>query len=82
MKRRSEENVVCQRQLAVFALFSKGHPFLKQPGRFRKRHALDCGKVHCNICHHNKYPKRELLRCEMQSNRDYREQLREMKLAS
>jgi hypothetical protein len=28
--------------------------FKKPLGRFRKRHALDCGKSHCQVCHYEK----------------------------
>lgn len=49
-----------------------------QIGRFRKTDAFDCGIPHCKICHYNKYPKRELSRQEEESNRRFKEQLKEL----
>jgi hypothetical protein len=49
-----------------------------QPGRFRKRHAFDCGKPRCRVCHFNKYPKREKHEHEVRSDLAFQEQLREL----
>lgn len=49
-----------------------------QKGRFRKKHAFDCGKVRCHICHGNKYPKREKHEHELRSDEDFKEQLKEL----
>ncbi len=46
-------------------------------GRYRKRHALDCGTPHCHVCHANKYPKREKHEQEILADLSFREQLLE-----
>lgn len=48
-----------------------------EPGRFRKRHPLDCGRTQCGLCHSEK-------RFNRPSHSDRREALRaceELKLA-
>lgn len=49
----------------------------EQVGRFRKMDAWDCGNPHCQVCHYNKYPKRELTNGEVKSNISFKEQLKE-----
>lgn len=35
-----------------------------QKGRFRKKHAFDCGRTQCHVCHGDKYPRRSMTRHE------------------
>lgn len=49
-------------------------------GRFRKQDAWDCGKVHCFICHSDKYPKREHTRKEILANLKLKESLKDLDL--
>lgn len=44
-------------------------------GRFRKRHALDCGHARCGVCHSDKYPNRQKHEHEILSDISFREQL-------
>lgn len=46
-----------------------------QKGRFRKRHAFDCGNTRCRICHSDKCPKREKTRQELFVDLRFREEL-------
>jgi hypothetical protein len=48
-----------------------------QKGRFRKKHAFDCGKTRCLLCHGDKYPKREKKRQELVAELKFREWLEE-----
>lgn len=41
----------------------------KQPGRFRKRKAHDCGRPQCQVCHPHKYPKRQPTMGELRAPR-------------
>jgi hypothetical protein len=49
----------------------------EQVGRFRKKDAWDCGKPHCMICHSDKFPKRDKTHQEVNSERDFKEALKE-----
>jgi hypothetical protein len=46
-----------------------------QKGRFRKKHAFDCGNARCHICHSDKYPKREQTKQELLVEIKLREEL-------
>lgn len=46
-------------------------------GRFRKQHALDCGKSKCQICHSDKFPKREKTRKEELFKKSFDEQIKD-----
>jgi hypothetical protein len=48
-----------------------------QVGRFRKRHAHECGIPRCLVCHGHKYPRREPTRQEVRADVTFREQLAE-----
>ncbi|MSR55916.1 MAG: hypothetical protein EXS09_21985 [Gemmataceae bacterium] len=48
-----------------------------QPGRFRKRHAHDCGKARCQICHGYKFPCRRKSAKERLADMALKEQIRE-----
>ncbi len=48
-----------------------------QKGRFRKRRAFDCGKTRCQLCHGEKYPRRERTRRELLAELKFREALGE-----
>ncbi len=50
----------------------------EQVGRFRKKHAFDCGNVRCYTCHGDKYPVRSKHEHELRSEVSFREQLKEM----
>jgi hypothetical protein len=79
MKRWHEEYVIAKRQQHRFNNW-RGRLSLwrfVEAGRFRKRHAFDCGIVQCKICHWHKYPKREPSRAERQNRLSFVEQLRE-----
>lgn len=58
MKRWHQEVSHYKRQKAKDSLFASGKT-KTQLGRYRKRHALDCGKTRCRTCHNDKFPKRE-----------------------
>jgi hypothetical protein len=47
-------------------------------GRFRKRKPLACGKVHCSLCHCDKYPVRTKTVQELRKNDSFRDQLKEL----
>jgi hypothetical protein len=48
-------------------------------GRYRKKHALDCGKARCGVCHYHKfYEKSDRHEFEVRSDDSFREQLREL----
>ena len=53
-------------------------PCDEQMGRFRKKHAYDCGKTQCRICHGEKFPKRQLSRQEIMAELRFKEQSREL----
>jgi hypothetical protein len=53
-------------------------PCDEQIGRFRKRDAFDCGNARCQICHGDKYPKREPSGQELRSEVSFREQKKEL----
>ena len=44
-----------------------------QKGRFRKKHAFDCGNTRCRLCHGDKYPRREQNRQELLAELKFRE---------
>jgi hypothetical protein len=46
-----------------------------QRGRFRKRRAFGCGNTRCQICHGDKYPRREKTRQELLADLKFREGL-------
>jgi hypothetical protein len=48
-----------------------------QKGRFRKRHAFDCGHTRCQLCHGIKYPRPEKTRRELLVERKLHEWLEE-----
>lgn len=48
-----------------------------QIGRFRKRHAGDCGITRCYLCHYDKYPKRDLTYQELCANLKLKEGIEE-----
>jgi hypothetical protein len=48
-----------------------------QKGRFRKRHAFDCGVTRCWTCHGDKYPRREKTSQELLAELKLREWLEE-----
>ena len=76
MRRWHQEVFVCLREQRVHdQCASSFRPH--ELGRFRKRHALDCGIPHCGVCHWDKIPKRELSEQEILSNLSFREQMRE-----
>ena len=43
-------------------------------GRYRKRHAMDCGNPQCHLCHSDKFPKRQRTRAELRAAMAEREQ--------
>lgn len=47
-----------------------------QKGRFRKRHAFDCGHTRCWLCHGSKFPRREKTRQELLADLKFREGLK------
>ncbi len=49
-----------------------------QIGRFRKKDAYDCGNSGCQVCHGDKFPKRDLTEQEKNSEISFREQLKEL----
>ncbi len=49
----------------------------EQLGRFRKKDAHDCGRAGCQVCHADKFPKREITCQERVAELRFREQLRE-----
>jgi len=49
----------------------------QQKGRFRKKHAFDCGKTQCYSCHSYKFPKREATREERRSELKLKEEIEE-----
>lgn len=48
-------------------------------GRFRKRHAFDCGNTRCGLCHGDKYPKRYDTYQEWCADLKFKEGLEELK---
>lgn len=64
MKRWHEEKAMMKRQLAVMEMCQRQtygriesprvHDRFKPLGRYRKKHALDCGNARCGICHRHK----------------------------
>lgn len=60
MKRWQEDAKVMRRQRAVMEMCQLGMrteapKMHEQPlGRYRKKHALDCGNARCGICHRHK----------------------------
>lgn len=50
-----------------------------QKGRFRKKHAFDCGQARCCGCHSDKYPKREKTRQEMFADLKLREEFDDLR---
>lgn len=59
MRRWHEDQSVAHRQWRVHSHFvhsgqPTGCPCDEQPGRFRKRRALDCGRARCQLCHFDK----------------------------
>jgi len=50
-----------------------------QRGRFRKKHAFDCGNSRCCICHSDKYPKREKTRQELFADFRFREEFDDLR---
>lgn len=46
-----------------------------QQGRFRKRRAFGCGNTRCQLCHGDKYPRREKTRQELLAEMKLREGL-------
>lgn len=50
----------------------------EQIGRFRKKDAFDCGKVHCGVCHSDKYPKRTKHEHEIKADVAFKEQLKDI----
>lgn len=75
MKRFQEDRRAMARGQRLYAAHCPERP--RELGRFRKRHALDCGKVRCGVCHGNKYPKRERHEHEVRADESFREQVRE-----
>jgi hypothetical protein len=74
MKRWHQEIAHYRKQRATDKLYVKRENEL---GRYRKRHALDCGNPHCGCCHSDKYPKRGLTDQEVRANISYQEQVKE-----
>jgi len=55
-----------------------GHKLSKDElGRFRKRHALDCGKTRCILCHYEKYSGMKR-RDEQLSDLEMKEQIKDV----
>ncbi len=59
MRRWHEDQSVTHPQWRVHSDFAHegrptGCPCDEQPGRFRKRRALDCGRPRCQLCHFDK----------------------------
>jgi hypothetical protein len=77
MKRWHQEVAHCKREQATDKLYDGRRE--RQLGHYRKRHALDCGKPHCQVCHQDKFPKRELTYQEVRSDFEYRGQMKELK---
>jgi len=50
-----------------------------QKGRFRKKHAFDCGQARCGGCHSDKYPKREKTRQELSVDLRFREEFDDLR---
>lgn len=50
-----------------------------QVGRFRKKKSFDCGNPRCQICHSDKFPKREPTEQEQLSKLNFKEQLKDLK---
>lgn len=74
MKRWQEDLNHCKKQQKIW---NKYTTFSRELGKFRKKHALDCGKVRCKVCHFYKYPDREFDEHEILSDIGYKEQLHE-----
>jgi hypothetical protein len=54
-------------------------PCDNQVGRFRKKKSFDCGNPRCQICHSDKFPKREPTEQEIISKTDFKQQLKEFR---
>jgi hypothetical protein len=50
----------------------------QQKGRFRKRHDGDCGKTQCQLCHSDKYSKRQTTHQERCSELELKEGIAEL----
>ncbi len=50
----------------------------EQMGRFRKRDAYDCGNTRCQLCHGDKFPRREPTRQEQLAALRFREEVAEV----
>jgi hypothetical protein len=84
MQRRSGDLSVTRRQWDEFLTYSKGWTNngltarkRRQKGRFRKKHAFDCGNTRCGGCHPDKYPRRKKTRQEKRADLFFTEQLRD-----
>lgn len=50
-----------------------------QVGRFRKKDAWDCGNSKCQMCHSDKYPKRQFTNQEELSKIKFKDSLKELR---
>lgn len=73
MRRWHQDQLHMQNELKTRRKFVDSNHFL-QPGRYRKKHALDCGKSTCKVCHSDKFPKRSLTTQELKANISFKEQ--------
>lgn len=76
MRRFQQDSPAMARQRAVSRRHGGTRPG-DDLGRFRKRHALDCGRVRCHVCHGSKYPRRESHEHEVRADLSFAEQVRE-----
>lgn len=52
--RRSRTEFAIKKQIRIAKTAWNAEHLLKQPHRFAKRHALDCGNPECLVCHSEK----------------------------
>lgn len=71
MKRWHEERKIMLTNARMNDILKRGHLPL---GKFRKSNPCDCGNTRCQLCHSDKYPKREKTEKEKISDLDLKEQ--------
>lgn len=54
MKRYAEDSALIARRAKFWAASGLVGDAVVEPGRFRKRHPLDCGRSRCGLCHGEK----------------------------
>lgn len=80
MKRWHAESHKFEQQRRLNRRYISSRPdthWVDELGRYRKKHAMDCGNTQCRVCHGDKFPCRELHEDEIARDLKYKEQLRE-----